>query len=444
MDIKGTLLKFKPIFFLLLMSFVTFTLVWTVNQFKNSSEFVSTKESTKELNSVEIVSPVLNESDSTVPEKVQEDNNPIVLSTIASSQCSASVIKIDSYSVCTRGGSAEIDYKDGYRSGTSVSKNSTVELVEVNIPLELFSGSGVKDSNRKITTKTPIYKPAGEQIDPKVANVKLPPGTNIIEYKNPVKDRPFSTPYTTSMAEQVSEDGEVIVDKKIINNCEECNNPSNVNPDNSNKSSEFVYESLYKVPGEKATANTSKAIESCTEDDQFVDWPSPASDRKACAVSPLAVAVKLVETFTEAIWSECKGVLRYDENGNPIPPSDNCIRPEDIVIKMTSAFGSDRECLDGVCTNAYMNTRNKVALMPSESEKYSDKVYYTTDCKVIIEGKRYTVKCAWDMSHLFKERKFSEYDDLPEIEKTPAKEVYKDFLTNEATKRQYEPVVKIF
>lgn len=162
MDIKSTLLKFKPIFFLLLMSFVTFTLVWAVNQFKDSSEFVSAKENTKELNSVEIVSPVLNESDSAVPEKVQEDNKPIVLSTIASSECSASVIKIDSYSVCTRGGSAEIDYKDGYRSGTSVSKNSTVELVEVNIPLELFSGSGVKDSNRKITTKTPIYKPAGE------------------------------------------------------------------------------------------------------------------------------------------------------------------------------------------------------------------------------------------------------------------------------------------
>jgi hypothetical protein len=444
MDIKSTFLKLKPIFFLLLMSFTTFTLVWTVNQFKDSSQFVSANENTKELNSVEIVSPALNESDDTVPQKVEEDNNPIVLSTMASGECSASVIKIDSYSVCTRSGSAEIDYKDGSRSGNFVSKNSTVELVEVSIPLELFSGSDVKDSNRKITTTTPIYKPAGEQLDPKVANVMLPPGTDIIEYKNPVKDRPFSTPYTTSMAEQVSEDGEVIVDKKIINKCEECNNPSNVNPDNSNKSSEFIYESLYKAPGEVAAIDTSKAIESCSKDDLFVHWTSPASDRKACAVSPLAVAVKLVETFSEAIWSGCNGILKYDANGNPIPPSDDCIRPEDIVIKMTSAFGSDKDCPDGVCTNAYMNTRNKVTLMPSESEKYSDKVYYTTDCKVVIEGKRYTVKCAWDMSHLFKERKFSEYDDLPDIEKTPAKEVYKDFLTNEATKRQYEPVVKIY
>jgi len=91
-----------------------------------------------------------------------------------------------------------------------------------------------------------------------------------------------------------------------------------------------------------------------------------------------------------------------------------------------------------------MNTRNKIALSPDDSSSYSDKVYYTTACKVIIEGKIYTVKCAWDMSHLYKERKLSEYDDLPDVESTPSSEAYNEFLLEEATRRSGEPSVKIY
>ena len=273
----------------------------------------------------------------------------------------------------------------------------------------------------------------------------LPPGEQISEYKPSVKDRPFSSPYSTAFeqkASENSEEGEVVVDEKIINECEHCRNKSNVNPDKSNKISTFMKDTLYRSPGEKAQIQESDAIESCSNDDKFETWP--ASNRKACALGIVTVAIELIKSIPDSVWNECNGVVQYDDEGNPIPPSEDCIYPEDIIVKMTSVFGSDRECPDGVCTNAYMNTRNKIALSPDDSSSYSDKVYYTTACKVIIEGKIYTVKCAWDMSHLYKERKLSEYDDLPDVESTPSSEAYNEFLLEEATRRSGEPSVKIY
>lgn len=437
--------KLKPIFLLLAMSIASFGIVLLVNQFKDISGYVKPVESAQELKIVENSAALVNNSDTTVAQRVSDDGQGIVLSTEASNSCTQAIVKINSYSVCSRSGSVQKDYKSGTRSGNTVSKNSTVKLIEVVMPLELFSGSDVKDSNRKITSTTPIYKPAGEQIDEKVANVMLPPGTDIYEYKSPVKDRPFSTPYSTAFEQKAdtnSEEGEVVVDKKIINKCEHCRNKSNVNPDKSNKISEFMKDSLYRVPAEKSQVKASDAIESCSNQDKFVEWTN--TNRKACALSTVTVAIELIKSISDSIWSECKGEVKYDQNGDPIPPSEDCIYPEDIIIKMTSAFGSDKDCPDGICTNAYMNTRNKVAMAPVDSSGYSDKVYYTTACKVIIEGKVYTVKCAWDMSHLYKERKFSEYDDLPGVESTPFKDSYTNFLQEEGTRRSGEPEVKIF
>ncbi len=437
--------KLKPIFLLFTMILTSLGIVFVVNQFKDTSKYVKPVGRAMEVKIVENSTALVNNSDTTIPQKVSEDNQGIVLSTEATNSCAQAIVKIQSYSVCSRSGTADQDYKTGNRSGNTVSKNSTVKLIEVTIPLELFSGSEVKDSNRKITSSTPVYKPAGEQIDEKVANVMLPPGSNINEYKSSVKDRPFSTPYSTAFeqkAETNSEEGEVIVDKKIINKCEHCRNKSNVNPDKSNKISEFMKDILYRPPAEKSQLKASDAVESCSAQDKFVEWTN--TNRKACALSTVTVAIELVKSIPDSIWNECKGGVKYDQNGNPIPPSEDCIFPEDIIIKMTSAFGSDRECPDGVCTNAYMNTRNKVALAPVDSSGYSDKVYYTTACKVIIEGKVYTVKCAWDMSHLYKERKFSEYDDLPGVESTPSKDSYTIFLQDEGKRRSGEPEVKIF
>lgn len=433
--------KIKAIFFLILMSLTCVGIVFVVNQLKK--EPVYTEVNAQEEVIIDNSTASQTNSDTTQPQKVEESDEGIVLASTQGGECKDTIVKIQSYSVCERSGSADIDGTTGVRSGDQIRKDATIVLEYVSMPLELFAGSEVKDSNRKITSTTPVYKAAGEQIDEKTANIMLPPGTQINEYKPWVANRPFSNWYSTLFSgKEAGEEGEIVVDKTIKNDCEECNNPSNVNPDKSNKISEFMNDSVYRTPGKKDEVQPSDAIESCDEKDTFVEWPD--SSRKMCPMGVINRTITLIKTgITDGIWNRCQGTAT-DENGNLIPKSNECMFVEDIIIKMSSSFGSDTECPDGICTNTYMNNRNKSALSPVSSSSYSDKVYYLTECGVLVSGKSYSVKCAWDVSHLFKERKLSEYDDLPDIEKTPTKSEYQNFLTEEAIRRSDEPEVEIF
>lgn len=434
--------KLKPIFLLLAMTITSLGIVFFVNQFKDTSKYVKPVESAQELRIVENSTALVNNSDTTVAQRVSDDNQGIVLA--GSTGSCREALKIQSYSVCERSTSDSIDGAQGTRSGEMISREASIVLLEAPMPLELFAGSDVKDSNRKITSTTPVYKPAGEQIDEKIANNILPPGTQISDHKAWIANRPFSTIFSTifGRAGKTSEEGEIVVDKTIKNNCEECKNPSNVNPDKSNKISEFMNDSLYRAPGEKYTIKASDSIESCGQSDKFMDWSN--DERKMCHMAPIASTIALIKTgITDGIWNKCRG-LGTDTNGNPIPPGDECIFVEDIIVKIGSVFGSDKECADGVCTNKFMKTRNKIALSPTGSSGYSDKVYAVVNCKVAVAGKPVTVKCAWDISHLFKERKFAEYDDLPNIETTPSTTVYEKFLSEEAGRRKDEPMIEIF
>lgn len=433
---KRILNKLRPVFLLFAMTAVSLGIVFVVDQLKR--EPIQTEINAQEENIVDNSGAAQQANDTSQPQKITEDNQGIVLQAATGEtggECKEAV-RIESYSVCERSNGVSIDgAQDGVRSGDTISKDAKIILYDVSIPLELFAGSDVKDSNRKLTTTTPIYKPAGEQIDEKLANNLLPPTTQISEYKPWTSKKPFSTVFSTifGKAGKTSEEGEIVVDKTMKNKCENCNNPSNPNPDKSNKISEFMNDSIYRTPGEKAKVKASDAIESCGESSTFVEWPN--SDRKMCKMAATSASIALVLTgITDDVWTKCKG-LATDANGNPIPKSDDCMFVEDIIVEIGSVFGSDTECPDGVCTNKYMNTRNKTALTPTDSSSYSDKVYYTTACKVIAGGRILDVKCAWDVSHLFKERKLSEYDDLPSIESTPSKSAYQEYLQGEATRR---------
>jgi hypothetical protein len=444
---KELYVKIKPILLLFTLSFVALLFVVVINYLKGDSKPILLNQQTQELVIVENPSEISNSMDTSTIKKVEESEEGLVLNAVDTSKgCTSAKIKIQSYSVCNAQGGTPVDYKSGHRSGTRVSKNAKIELVEVSVPLELLSGSNVKDSNRKLTSTTPIYKAAGEQFDEKIANVQLPPGQNIIEYTSPVQDSPFATPYSTAFGQkpdQKTEEGDIVVDQKLVNACEHCNNKSNVNPDKSNKIATFLMNKTHRYPGQLEKVDAQKAIEDCGQA-QFIDWPS--SSRKACNYWITQALVDIIQDIADYKWNECNRPDKYDANGNLIPRSEDCIYVEDIIVVMNSPFGSDKECPDGVCTNAFMNTRNKVAMYPAAAGKYSDKVYYTTACKVRIEGivGSSTVKCAWDFSHLYKERKLSEFDDIPKLEATPSKDEYTKFLTDEASKRSGETPVKIF
>ena len=104
---------------------------------------------------------------------------------------------------------------------------------------------------------------------------------------------------------------------------------------------------------------------------------------------------------------------------------DGCINAEDIVLKISPMFKA---------TNRFMLTRNKTAMSPESSSSYKS-VYVTTPCKINVANKTVSVKCAWDLSYLFEERKAAEFDDAGGSE-TPTHEEYVRFLQNESLTRE--------
>jgi hypothetical protein len=339
---------------------------------------------------------------------------------------------IISESACIRDGSARLEFtkemgasKKG--SGEMVSLDSKVVLAEVTSPLELISGVEVADSNRMITTDTPTLKPAGEQVESAIANVLLPPGEQIDEYREWDEDKPFKFDFWTAFGDTIatkSEDGEIAVEEEIENECAECKNPSNVNPDKSNKISEFIYESAYKFPGERDEEKEEDVEEDYNDcrDSTFNEW---SGDYEVCKIGLVQNLLERIKSIS--LWNQFLSILNFLKC--EFLNHRDCISIEDIVIIMDSPFGSDKGCLEGsACTNAFMNTRNQVVLSPGTDPV--EKHYYTTPCKAYVQGASglQDIKCAWDLSHLFKERKYNEFDDFPNTESTPSENEYNDFL----------------
>ena len=194
---KRILNKLKPVFLLFAMTFISLCIVFVVDQLK--SEPIKEEINTQEENIVDNSSAAQQVNDTSLPEKITEDNQGIVLQAATGNPGSCkNALKIQSYSACERQGTGSVDGATGTRSGEMISKDAQIVLIDAPIPLELFAGSDVKDSNRKLTTTTPIYKPAGEQLDEKLANNYLTPGTQIDEYKPWSAMSPFSTTVSKS------------------------------------------------------------------------------------------------------------------------------------------------------------------------------------------------------------------------------------------------------
>jgi len=421
--------KIKPILLLLAMSFISVLMVFVVNQFKKEPE-------TNEVTAQEVSMGFVAEStsiDTSKPEEVkvepEQESNEVLGDTFS---CGGNAVHIASESTCIRNGTGPVDYKIGYtREGTLVRKDATIELYSVKVPLELFSGMEVADSNRKITTETPTYKAAGEQIDDITANSQLPPRKQIDEYKPSDEDKPFTTDYSagvqTDEGTQISDKGRVGVNKKLTNECdgEEYNNKSNVTPTKSNGRAELMYDT-YRYPNEKKLQKQErKTMESCNEGyNTFIEWESSF---EGCHISFGARLISFIKNIDDRLWDECL----FNREG--------CVDVKDIVLIMASPFGPDDGCDEnGACTNAYMNRRNNAMKAPASTS--SGKTYYTTDCVVTIDGIPRTVKCAWDMSHLYKELEVSKYDDIPNVESTPTPGVYNEFLQTQVKGKRTEAI----
>ena len=424
---KKVIEKIKPILLLLAMSLICVLMVFVVNQFKKEPEI-------NEVTAQEVSTSSMAEStsiDTSKPEEVKpvQESNEVLGDTFS---CGGNAVHIASESTCIRNGSGSVDYTIRYtRTGTLVKKDAEITLVSVNVPLELFSGMEVADSNRKITTETPTYKAAGEQIDDITANSQLPPRKQIDEYKPSDEDKPFTTDYSvgvgTDNGTEISEEGRVGVDKKLTNECdgEEYNNKSNVTPTKSNGRSELMYDT-YRYPNEKKVQQEERrTVESCNEgSNTFIEWESTFS---GCRISFGPRLISFIKDIDDRLWNEC------------LLNQEDCVEVTDLVLIMASPFGPDNGCDEnGACTNAYMIRRNHAIQAPTSTS--SGKTYYTTDCDVRIDGRPYTIKCAWDMSHLYRELEVSKYDDIPNVESTPTPGEYNEFLQTQVKGKRKEEI----
>ena len=431
--------KLKPVFLLLFMTAICVVVVVIVNIFKKDSEVVYMENITNQsVLAEEMAVDTFEVEDVGSIEETKDSEESKVLSASSSNtnySCNRNdFVEIKTESVCYR----EEELKEGFFEsegakligGDKVSVNAEIILSKVTIPLELFSGVEVRDSNRLIEKETPTLKPAGEQIDEKVANINLPPSKQIEEYKEIVEDKPFKNEYSTAFADNEdlkSESGNIGVENELGNACEDeiYNNKSNVNPQKSNTISEFLQDSFYRSPGEKER-KVVETIDECSQNATFTKWEWQGNQEYvACKANIVTQAIERFKSITS--WgSQIGNIIKCQFASDDDP---DCIKVEDIMIIMSSPFGSDEDCAEGsACTNTYMNTRNAVVSAPGAD--LGPKQYYLTPCKAYIQGLKYqaTVWCAWDMSHLFKERKVNEFDDLPTVDATPTDEEYNDFL----------------
>jgi len=329
--LRRVLEKLKPIGMLLLMIFLCLLISLVVSLFE--------KDSKENIYLVSNINKVNTDSESVIDTfevedvgEIEELEQATVLAAQSTSVDSCGdIMKIESESICYRPSSGDLDYvENGQRSGTLVKKDAKIELISATVPLELFSGMEVADSNRKITTETPTFKAAGEQIDDIVANTQFAPDEQIDTYRPWVEDEPFKTEYSLGKNEsETSQTGEVGVTEKIVNKCERCNNKSNVNPQGSNYASSYLLDTL-RAPGEKEEITSSSIVQSCGGEDRFEDWDS--TRYKTCQKSLPAIFLSFLKTIGDTKWNDC------------INDQDSCMYAEDFVLKMVSPFGSDREC----------------------------------------------------------------------------------------------------
>jgi len=307
------------------------------------------------------------------------------------------------------------DTKDRVSVTGWVNSEANVKIVSITVPIKLLSGIySVKDSNRELTYENPVYKPAGEQFNEKQILVRSTPGEGNKEMREEIIEgsvvkKAYSTEYAVS-TKGATEGDSVVIAQYATNDCgEKCNNLDNSNPDKSNKASQMFNRIYYSYPGQKDKDVVSGDISIEGECNNIL----PANIDSAipgCFNTGQFLLGLFGSVFPSSDWTNCG------------EGEEGCVNAEDIVLKISPMFKD---------TNRFMNTRNKIAMDPVSSSTYKS-VYIMTPCSINVANKPVNVKCAWDMSYIFEERKAAEFDDVGGSE-TPTHEEYVRFLQRESS-----------
>jgi hypothetical protein len=386
--------------------------------------------------------------------ELDEDLNPVrrvypdlVLSEQdTSAECRTADLVYSSKKICSySSGNLTEDLSDDGDGevGGMIRKDANITLRQIIVP-PLFSGSRTMDDEVRQIYKDDegkyhwTLKPAGEMLSRRAVESSTYPGDErtkqILDEGDNTRNRPFGMKYTLDVGGQAEGGGEseFTVDQYYTNDCAEaCDNPSSGTLENYNVRSSLM---LKQPPGYYEDTNEEiqeEGIEMCDEDTTFKELDIKGTSPKGCSPSLKDIVISFIKRITSA--SDANACNEGEEDNG------NCVSTASVVIIMESPWGTKEDCGENKqCVNEFNNLRTGGFKYPGEDE--SGDTYVLTDCIADVDGKRTTLKCAWDIRYIVDEVEFQSADNLPG-EEYPDTMEYLEFQINEAENRTDDPIV---
>lgn len=361
------------------------------------------------------------------------------------------------------------DWEERLEAGTMVTRDSYIELTEIEVP-PLISGTREMDTSvRQIESKSHSYdgldhwtlKPDGEQINREVVEGNAYPGDtqtkNVIEHGEAAKTRPFSIEYSASVSGGAEGAGtnEFTIHEYQKNTCgEPCRNYHNPTPEKSLNTS-YVQTRSGNYPGfydevkeESEDTGGASWIEGCQENTRFVDMNITGSKPVACTSFLGKIVVTIKKWISDLIDAERCSTYEYTittaDGEQEVVTDERCVNTATLVVIMESPWGVEKKCEMGEedpCIIEHNELRNGGFATPGNNVK--ENFYLLTDCKAFIAGVigEVDLKCAWDVNHIAEELEFQSDDNIAG-EVYPEKIDYVRFQAAEAARRT-DPVYEM-
>lgn len=347
------------------------------------------------------------------------------------------------------------DEYEGSHSGGDVSVNTKLEikLIKVTFPSILANGSKVVKDNRKDISKTdPVYKSFGDELtveygDRFKAPSEVKKGESFAAIKGTGKEsfKVFAENKINSAISTISNIiGQYVTRKEeqepYCSECGEDIQPSYFNPKPSNDVGTYL-DSMMQIPGgDPKPADESFCLPRNSSMQEYITTGNTTLCAEDNSLNPYALFTGMVKAFFGSDeWTDCTTLTLVELlNGETTSQSDRCYSVEDLVVEMTSIFGSVEECDQGVCTNTYMTRYFRNSLSPTEVGNYKadgssskDSLRYAvlTPCTIEVrrvdgdpfEGaKTVETYCVWDVSpilgyyRLLANEKIPQQKDFPQ------------------------------
>lgn len=348
------------------------------------------------------------------------------------------------------------DEYEGSHSGGEISVDTDLEikLIKVTFPSILANGSKVVKDNRKDISKTdPVYKSFGDELTVEYGDrFKTPSevkeGLSFESIKGTGKEsfKVFAENKITSAISTISNIiGQYVTRKEeqepYCSECGENIQPSYFNPKPSNDVGTYL-DSMMQIPGgDPKPSDESFCLPRNSSMQEYITTGNTTLCAEDNSLNPRAVFQGLIRAFFSSDeWTDCKTTTIVELlNGETTSQSDRCYSVEDLVVEMTSIFGSVEECDQGVCTNTYMTRYFRSTLSPTEVDNYKadgssskDSLRYAvlTPCTIevrdmktkdnpFISGKEVQTYCVWDVSPILGYYRLLANEKIPQQEDFP-------------------------